>query len=176
MKNLFAAVPLFLLLLSLPACTQPSAIDAFYDDFRNGQDVTNVQLQGWMVRLAARFADDETAQVVARKISRLHVMVIGQGDRVSPEQYAKLLQGVRGEAFDDLMEVRDKGKRVQLLLREGKEAITDVLVLIRSDQEFILLSIEGKLKFDDLHQLKLDVEGSEYLECVPAKKSALPRA
>jgi hypothetical protein len=98
---------------------------------------------------------------------------------VNPAEYQRLVKAVRRDRFEDLMSIKDEDDNIQIMIREKGETVTDVLVLINGDDHFTLLSLEGKLKFSDLNNLHIDIDGAEHFEKVPERKTeprSTPRA
>lgn len=173
-KFLFLAA---LLCVASASFAQPKAIKSFYDKYKNLDGVEDVKVQGWLLKLAAGFADeDPEAKRLLKKITNLRILTMDQGNLVSSQEYNQLVKNIKQEAFEDLFMVKEDGKNIQFMIREKGETITDLLLLIRGDDEFVLLSLEGLLKFSDLNDLNIEVNGSEHLKKLPDDKKHIPKA
>ena len=104
---------------------------------------------------------EEDGTEILQKITKLRIMLAEEKDIVSKADVKKLMRDVRKNDFEDLMMVRDEGTRVNFMIREEGKNITNVLVIIHGDGEFIMLSLEGNLNMEDLKQLEFDVEGGD---------------
>lgn len=165
----FFCLPLF-------AAAQSKPILQFYDQYKGLENVSDVKLQGWILRLASRFTDEEQGEQLLQKITQLRVMTMEDGNLVTPRDYQRLLRDVKRDAFEELIKVKEKGQHIDLLIREKGETITDVLLMIHESEGFILLSLEGALKFSDLNDLEIEVEGAEQFKKLPERKSDIPQA
>ncbi len=173
-KILFIAT---LLCVASLGFAQPKAIKSFYDKYKNLEGVEDIKLQGWLIKLAAGFADeDPEAKRLLKKITQLRILTMDHGNLVSQQEYNQLVKTIKQENFEDLFMVKDEGKNIQFLIREKGETITDVLLLISGDKEFVLLSLEGLLKFSDLNDLNIEVEGSDHFKKLPENKKDIPKA
>lgn len=170
------AICIALLCLTTLCFGQSPAIQDFYNKYKNLKAVTDIKLQGWVLKLASTFADEEEAERLLRKITQLRVMVMEDGNLVTNSEYSRLLRSVRKDRFEELMKIKDGGDNIDILIREKGETITDVLVLISGEDGFVLLSLEGALRFKDLHQLNIDVEGGESFKKIPERRADVPRA
>jgi len=129
------------------------------------------------LKLASSFSDDDDdAQHLLRKITSLRVLTMENGNLVTPDAYNQLLKSVKQEAFEELMQVKQDGQKIEFLIREKGDRITDLLLLISGNDGFTLLSLEGALKFSDLNNLNIEIEGSEHLKKLPKDKKDVPRA
>lgn len=173
-KILFIAT---LLCVASVSFAQPKAIKNFYDKYKNLEGVEDIKLQGWLLKLAAGFADeDPEAKRLLKKITQLRILTMDHGNLVSQQEYNQLVKNIKQEDFEDLFMVKEEGKNLQFLIREKGEMITDVLLLISGDEEFVLLSLEGLLKFSDLNDLNIEVEGSDHFKKLPENKKDIPKA
>ena len=159
-------------LLCLPflAQSQSKAVQEFYNKYKDHNDISKVELKGWVLKLAATFTDEAEADKLLSRITRLRVLNMKNGSLVNKAEYNQLLKKVRGDRFEDLMHFKEDGDNIKILIREGKSHITDVLVLISGAEHFTLLSLEGKLKFSDINDLNIEVDGAEHFEKVPDKR------
>lgn len=155
---------------------QTKAIANFYDKYKNMEDVTDLKLRGWVLKLASSFSDEAEEAQLLRKISQLRILTMENGNLVSQSEYKNLIKNIKQEAFEELFQVRDEGQTIEFLIREKGDTITDVLMLVSGDDEFIMLSLEGALKFSDLNDLNIEVEGSEHFKKIPDSKKDIPKA
>ena len=156
--------------------SQTKAINKFYNKYKNLESVTDIKLNGWVLKLAATFSDEEEGEEILKKITQLRVLVMEDGNLVSKQEYSQLKKDVRKSAFDELFKIKEEGQEIEFMIRESKDAITDVLVLVHGNDEFVLLSLEGNLKFSDLNNLNIDIDGGEHFQKIPKKKEDIPRA
>jgi hypothetical protein len=173
MKNI-----IFLVLFSLIATLSfsQSTIENFYQKYTDFDNVTDIKLQGWLLKLASQYSDDEEANKFLEKITQLRVLIMEEGNLVSPYEYKSLKRNIVKENFEELFQVREQEENIGLYIREQGDKITDVVLLVSGVDNFVLLSLEGLLKFSDLNDLKIDVEGIEHLEKLPDDKKDVPRA
>lgn len=174
MKNTILA--LFLIGLPLIGMSQTPVIKSFYDKYKNMDKVQDVQLQGWLLELASTFTDEESAGNLLKKITQLRVLIMDEGNLVSQQEYKSLLKEVKKSQFEELIQIKDGDQKIEFLIREKGETITDVLVVINGPDDFVMLSLEGKLKFSDLNDLNIEIEGAEHFQKLPEAKKDLPRA
>ena len=171
MKSFFLSIAT--LCLTTLCFTQTPAIKSFYDKYKNQEEVTDIKLKGWVLKLASTFAEEEDAERLLKKITQLRVMIMEDGNLVGTSEYKNLLKSVKKDRFEELMKIKDEGSNIDILLREKGDTITDVLVLISGTDGFVMLSLEGALKFSDLNDIEIDIEGGDSFKKIPEKR---PRA
>lgn len=165
-------VLLYSLLIFLPAMAagQSRYITKFYDHYKSQEEVTNLNLHGFVVRLAGNFVDDQDAKKVLRKVSHLRLLLMEDANLVHPQEYTSLVKGIKSDRFEELMIIREGSQRIEFFLRESGDTITDVLMLLRGEDEFLLLSLEGAFNFSDLNDLRIDINGGEHFSKLPDRK------
>jgi hypothetical protein len=146
MKKIFIAIAI----LAIPflASSQQESIEKFYNKYVDNEKISDISLNGWILSMASKMSEEEGTEIL-QKITKLRIMLAEEKDIVSKAD------------VKNLMTVRDEGTRVNFMIREEGENITNVLVIIHGDGEFILLSLEGNLNMEDLKQLEFDVEGGD---------------
>lgn len=174
MKNLIIYMALCLSPIFLQA--QNPNVKAFYDKYMGYDNVTNVSLQGWVLKMAANFTEDENGEQLLQKITKLRVMVMEEGNLVSKNDYQNLVRNIEKDHFEKLMEVRDGGEKIDFFIQEDGEEVSNLLMLINGKDEFILVSLEGNLKFSDLQELNFEIDGGDQFKKIPKKKKDIPRA
>lgn len=155
---------------------QNSAIQSFYGKYKDLEHVTDIKLQGWVLKLASTFADEEDAERILKKITHLRVLVMENGNLVNASEYQQLIRSVKKDRFEELMKIKEDGANIDFLIREEGETITDVLILVSGEDGFVLLSLEGALQFKDLHNLEVDIQGGDNFKKIPKNRGDVPRA
>lgn len=165
MKN--TLIIILALLFCAPVFGQNRAINKFYNKYKHDENVTNLKVNGWLLKMAANYADDETAEKMLKKVSQLRVLVIEGNDKVAKDDYSKLIKDVKKREFEDIFQIRDGLTKIRALVKSSGDDISNVLLLIEGEDEFIMLSLEGKLKFSDLNDIHFDVEGGDAFQQLP---------
>jgi hypothetical protein len=171
MKNLI----LFTLILApFFLNAQIQSIENFYNKYMEHEKATQINLKGWLLQMASDEEEGEEAEDnIFDKIEQLRILVMEDGNAVSQSDYKKLMKDVQKDNFEQLMKVQDEGTQVDILLREEGGKITNVLLVVFEEDEFVLLSLEGLFDYDDLPELNLDMNGANHLKKIPKKD---PRA
>ncbi|RMG82933.1 MAG: DUF4252 domain-containing protein [Bacteroidetes bacterium] len=153
-----------------------TAVQDFYKKYMNHPDLTQVELSGWVLNMAAEFADEDVEKKMLSKITRLRVMVMEKGNLVQKSDYNALIRGVKKEQFEPFMNIREGKETIDLYLRSEADNITNVLVLVSGADQFVLLSLEGNFKFSDLNDLNFKVESGDVFKKIPEDRASIPRA
>lgn len=174
MKNMLIG----LLLLAVHGLTygQTKSIQNFYDKYANHDEVTNISLSGFVLKLATSYTSDEETERMINKITQVRVLIMEDGNLVQKADLKSLTNSMRKDNFEELMKIREKDNLVDFYIKEDQDKITNVLMLISSNDGFLLFSLEGLLNFSDLNNINIDVDGVENFKKIPKNKKDLPRA
>ncbi len=172
-KNIFTTCVLLSLSLGIGQA-QNNYIESFYEQYSKDERVTNVTIKGWLLDIATNISTDESSKEVLSKITQLRILLMEDGNPVTKKELNKLKKGIKKDDFEELMQIRDGGSHVDFYIREEDDQITNVLMLVNDNDEFVLLSLEGLLKLEDLKNIKIDTDGAKHFEKI--KQKEIPRA
>jgi hypothetical protein len=173
MKNFLV----FTLLLAFPVITycQTPSINKFYRQYKGSDDAVSFVVPGLLIRAGAHFApwlmnetDTEIRNLVrmGKKIKKTRILVVEDYNPVAPEDYKKLERKVRKSNYEELLYVRAEGENVSIFVRDKKNKLKNLLILVSSEDTFVMLSMKTKLKYDQLFEaindmINLDEESEE---------------
>lgn len=170
-KILLIASALFLTMSALFAQTE--SVKSFYERYTNQEKVSDYTINGWLLKVASEYSDNTDASKVLEKITQLRVLVMDDGNPISSHEYKDFLKVLRKDDFEELIKIKDEDVDVDFFIREEDQHITNVLMLVNEKDGFVLISLEGLLKMEDLKNINLDIEGGEHFETMGKK---IPRA
>ena len=136
----------------------------------NHEKATQIDIAGWLLNIASNFAEEEGQKEMLQKITKLRGLVIDGGDLVQATDFNNLVKDLRKDSFEDLMNIQDGNDKVNIMIREEKDVITNLILLVRGSDEFVMISLEGAFNLDDLKDLDIDFNGSEHLKKAKKKK------
>ena len=159
-------------ILAIPfhALSQHEIVDFFFDKYASNEKISDISLNGWILGMASKMLEDEGTDIL-KKITKLRIMFTDEKDIVSKAEIKKLKRDVRKIDFEDLMTVSDEGTLVNFMVRKEGKNITNILVIIHGNSDFILLSLEGNLNLEDLKQLDFDIKGGYIFKNLPSDKA-----
>jgi hypothetical protein len=127
-------------------------------------DRVDLTIPGFVVRFGSRFIKKEDLdgvdiRKISRKIDELRIVTFEKAAEIQHADYQQLMADVKAENFEELMNVREKGERVNIMIRERKGFIEDILIIVNDKNgEFTLVNIAGKFTMEDINKMIHDVE------------------
>lgn len=141
--------------------SQSKSFEKFKNKYKGHDDVNDITVSGNLFGLVGNIAeldeDDEDAQVVARiakNIQKLEVVTVPKNIKeFDHDEVKNLRKGLKKEAYEVLIQVKDGKETIDFLAGPGKNSIKNMLVLIEEDDSFVVLNIDGLLNLKDLSYL-----------------------
>jgi phosphatidate phosphatase PAH1 len=155
---------------------QDSCIEKFCQEFQEKETTTHIHLKGKALQLAANYSDNKKEKKVLEKVLELRVLVVENQYLTTKKNYRGLIKQLKKDDFSTLMKVKDGNTQIDFLIKEYENTITDLVTIVRSNNNFVLLSLEGLLKFSDLNDLKFQLDGGGHFDKIPEKRSDIPQA
>lgn len=163
MKKLMMIISICCLIMTANA---QDIVGDFMKNSKNPDVFTQVNINSKMFRLIADMAYADTESI----IQNLTGMKILKSEK-DPGHYfeeAKKLIEKRFSIYENLMNIKEEEKEVWMYIQENKGAITELVILVKKKDEFVLMSFMGKIDLKKISQLSksVHVDGMEYLDKV----------
>ena len=72
------------------------------------------------------------------------------------------------KGYEELMTVKEEAEKVEMYIRENNGSVSELVILVAGEDEFVLMNFTGKIDLKKIAQLTqvVPVEGMEYLDKV----------
>lgn len=150
------------------AFTQNTNLDNFISKYKNEPGFSFAFLSKDLFEVAVQSevkdADWKKMQQVVSNIGSLSVLVADSLDQ-APSLYKEALSAVPADEFDELLTVQDGKDRVRVWVRNEEAVLTDLVLLVGTSDEFVLVCFSGNLELNNLSALAalFDAESAEQL-------------
>jgi hypothetical protein len=156
------------LAMSFQGFSQGDAITKYFNKYTEDTSFTVVYISPKMFEMVARLAEDEVdaeVQQVIKDLKGLRVLV-REGD--GTKYYNEAVKTLNLKAYEELMTVRDGNQNIRFVIKDNGDIIEELLLLVGSPDEFVMISFVGKIDLDKIAKLAktADIEGLEHLEKV----------
>lgn len=174
MKKTFWLLPIFLMIAAaVPA--QNDAIIRFFNQYMEDERFTVVSVSPKMFSLVSKIStDDEDWEKFRDVVGDLTGLRVLTSDSISNglALYKEALSKVPAGEYYELLTVRDGKENVRIWIKDRGNIIDELLLLVGSPDEFVLLSLTGKIDLDRISELSkdLDIKGAEHLNKVKKDK------
>lgn len=174
MKNYLKYIgAIAILLVANLASAQSDAISSYFSQYVEDERFTVVYISPKMFNLIAKMdleelasQNDQEAKIALEMISDISGLRILTSEETPNVFFKEAKSKLNTSSMESLMTVRtDDGENVNFFVKESGGIINELLLLVGGD-EFVMLSIEGKIDLKKISKLAkaLDVKGAEHLE------------
>jgi hypothetical protein len=155
--------------LSAGLSAQNNAIERYFEKYTDDERFTVVFISPKAFEMVAKIetTDPEWNNIrpIIKDLTGLRVLAcdsLVDGVQMYKEALAKVPQ----QEYSELLTVRDGQENVRIWSRDKGNIIEELLLLVGSPDEFVLLSLTGKIDLDKISELSntLDVQGLEHLD------------
>ena len=158
-----------LIMLTLIAMGQTSAVDKVFDKYSGKEGYTTVYISSFMFNMLNSLETDDPEFDEFKKatagINSIKILTQDGGD--SEAFGAELLEMLPRSEYQEMMVVKDQDEDVLFLAREEGGKISEFLLIVSGgDGEDVLIAIQGDIDLESISSIAsgLDMPGFENLE------------
>lgn len=177
MKKSIFLLPFLLLTVIYSAGAQNDAITRFFNQYAEDERFTVVYVAPKLFHMVSRIeTDDEDWNKMREIVKDLGGLRVLTADSIADglEMYKMALSKVPANEYAELLTVRDGNENVRIWTKDTSDGaiIEELLLLVGSPNEFVMLSFTGKINLDKISELSktLDIEGAQHLDKVKKSK------
>jgi hypothetical protein len=164
MKKIVAVVVLMVVAGGVRA---QDAISKFFSKYQNDESFSQVNISSKMFGLFTEMeADTPEDKEVLEAISKLKgLKILAKDDARNSRELYKEAFSLIPKDYEELMTVRDKDKDIKFLIKESSGKISELLMVMGGNEEFMVLSLFGEIDLKQVSRIgkRMDVKGLEKL-------------
>ena len=172
MKKL--AIGVVMMVFSAAVQAQDNAISRFFSKYQNDESFSQVTVSSKMFGLFTNMdvekPEDKEVLDAISKIKGLRILG-KQQTRDSRALYKEAMAMIPQKEYEELLTVRDKDKDMKFFIKEAGGKISELVMVMGGNEEFMVLSIFGEIDLKQVSKIgrKMDIDGLRNLEKVRDK-------
>ena len=157
------------MVMAMAATAQDNAISKFFSKYQADESFSQVTVSskmfGLFTNMDADKPEDKEILDAISKIKGLRVLA-KQEARNSRELYKEAMTMIPIKEYEELMTVRDKDKDMKFFIKETAGKISELVMVMGGNEEFMVLSIFGEIDLKQISRIgrKMDIDGLDHLE------------
>ncbi len=154
--------------MSFQGMTQTDAITKYFDQYVEDTSFTVVYISPKMFQMISKLAEDEVEEEMQEVIDNLKGLRVLVTDNNGMKYYEEAMNKINVKEYEELMTVRDGDQNVRFVVKEKGDIIEELLLLVGSPHEFVMVSFVGEINLDQISKLShaANINGLEHLEKV----------
>lgn len=168
MKNLLLSLAV---IGSMSTVFAQTSSDNFFSKYEGKEGFTSVNISEKLFEMMATIAPANEAEFkeLSSGIQGIKVLVYENeiGSLRSRELYKEADATISLSGFEELMSVVDQGEKVRILSRQKTgNTLEELIILVGSDEEFVLVDIFGIIDLEMISKMAgdIDIEGFDELQ------------
>lgn len=113
----------------------------------------SLTIPSFAIDIGSWFVKEEAESRLLRKINKVRVMYFEHGSPVTDRDLKRFDRKAKRRHLEDLLYVRQGKTHVRILAKERGDAIRKVVVLMQSPEEFAMVSVRGRFRWDDISRI-----------------------
>jgi len=165
-----------IMMCSLAVSAQSDSMSKFFNKYQNDETFSQVTISGKMFSMMANISGDtEEEKAMINSISKIKgLKILSKSEaRNSRELYKEAISMIPANTFEELMSIRDKDKDMKFYTKEAGGKISELVMVMGGNEEFMVLSLFGEIDLKDISKIgkSVNINGLENLEKVKDKKN-----
>lgn len=148
-----------------------SPADKVFDKYSGAEGFTTVYITKYMFDMFKDVENNNVSDEMQEAISRLNsIKILATDDdpetKTSINLYDEVMEKLPQEEYKELMVIKEKNENVRFLVREKDDKVVELLLLVGSPDESVMISIQGDIDMKNISKItkSLNIEGMEKLE------------
>jgi Domain of unknown function (DUF4252) len=113
----------------------------------------NFSVPGIFMDIGSLFVKGKEERRLVRKVNKAKVMVFEDGSPITEKDMKRFEKRAKRRGLDDLVYVREGKTHVRIMGQERRNALRKLVVFVNTPDEFVLVSIKGRLKWKDVTRI-----------------------
>ena len=147
----------FAMFLATVASAQSDAISKYFQKYVDDERFTVVYVSGKMFDMVNKMElelDDEKAEAIKEVVQELKGIRILVSEENGQQFYEEALKTIDTKEYEPMMTVRSTdNENVQFLVKENGDNLSELLLLVGSEDEFVLISFVGNIDLEKVGEL-----------------------
>ncbi|WP_020526635.1 DUF4252 domain-containing protein [Flexithrix dorotheae] len=147
---------------------QSKSISQFFDNHQGDDNLFTMSFSGNFLQsmFENESGEDEVEQAIKGITDFRIISAKKELNSISSLEKDNLRKGLQKERFEELIKIRNGKSRIDFMILEKNGIVTDFMMLVDDDDEFVVLSFQGEIDLDHLGEItkNMEIDGMEHLQ------------
>lgn len=141
------------------------SIDALFQKYADHDHVTKINFSGSFLN---NFIEDEP-KFKDSNIKNFRLLIFEKENLMTNTDQNVVVADLKRNKYEELMHIRSKDGDVDFYVKDSNDYITDLVMMVESEDHNILLELDGKIHYDVFDDIDINFEGSDHLKKIKRK-------
>lgn len=141
-------------LLFLAQSTFAGSIKDIFKEFRKIENAEYVHIPRIAMRMLTAFSGDDEFMP---HIKRVRILTLDKCDGKKVARFLQKTKELEQQGYDPYVKTKEDNENMSVLIKEKRNTIREVVLVMADGQEHCLIQVEGKFKLEDISGLSVKV-------------------
>ena len=146
MKN---RIVILVLALALTSCASKSSFNSFYADNKNECEFS-LSSPAFLANLFIPKDDVREYEDLFKKVKHYKVMIFSDASKSLDKKFNRFIKQKR---YASILRVKQNGEQVQLYFLQSKNSIKEIVLKVKSDNDYVLLGLKTNISEEDFNKI-----------------------
>jgi len=142
----------FLILVTafvLTSCASKSSFNSFYEE-NKAECEFSISSPAFIANLFIPKEDVGEYKALFKKVKHYKVMIFSDGSTSLDRKFEKF---IRQKNYETIFSINHQGEKVQLYFLQNKNAIREIVLKVKSDDDFVVLGLKTNISEADFNKI-----------------------
>ena len=169
-----AVTILFFALISITLIAQNKVVDKLFEKYADKEGYTSVVITKYMFGLFSNIEteDDDEYMNMIKNLKSIRILSGPEQDASGVNFYDEVIGKLPEGEYNELMVIHDSEQDIKFLVKEEKDVVTELLMVVGGSNDNILISITGRIDMKTVSKLSesMGIQGMENLDKIDDDK------
>ncbi|NEW78325.1 MAG: DUF4252 domain-containing protein [Gelidibacter sp.] len=135
--------------LVLASCASKSSFNSFYEENKEASEFS-LSTPAFIANLIIPKEDVREYEDLFKKVRHYKVMIFSNGSTSLDKKFERF---IKQKNYETILSVNDNGDKVQLYFLQHKNAIKEIVLKIKSDNDFVVLGLKTNILESDFNKI-----------------------
>lgn len=135
--------------------TQPKNddVELIFKEFKNGDNVTYINLPKTLIKLALKAAEDKTADALANQIYGLQILAFENADQKTKDSFFNRISKLEAKGYEPMVKANEDGEKVRIFIKGNEEEVNSIVIYTMDNEDCSLIKIDGHINPSDIDDI-----------------------
>lgn len=128
-------------------------VNSIINEFKDAKRAEYVSVPWILMKMGHMFMDKDDKNDIAGRINSVRVLDLEECSERVKTRFTKRIASLNGHGYETLVRAKDQDGSVQILVKEKKDIIKELLIVCGGKDDCALIQLKGNIRQEDIDKL-----------------------
>lgn len=128
-------------------------VNSIINEFKDAKKAEYVSVPWILMKMGHMFMDKDDKNDIAGRINSVRVLDLEECSERVKTRFTKRIASLNGHGYETLVRAKDQDGSVQILVKEKKDIIKELLIVCGGKDDCALIQLKGNIRQEDIDKL-----------------------